>query len=41
MIAYITVCIACLMVGNWVHHMEIVRLRRELKQIRQRLDGQE
>ncbi|WP_286965458.1 hypothetical protein [Methylobacterium sp.] len=32
------ICIACLIISNWVNHNEIRLLRKELKQIRQRLD---
>lgn len=38
MIATIAICIAFLIISNWVNHNEIRLLRKELKQIRGRLD---
>lgn len=39
MIELIAMCIAFLVISNWVNHNEIRLLRKELGKIRSRLDG--
>ncbi len=41
MITYLTVCIAFLMISNWVNHLEIRSIRKELRLIRFELDGRD
>lgn len=41
MIEALAMCIAFLVISNWVNHNEIRLLRKELKQMRARLDGRD